>query len=317
MRAPRFGRPCGGPAVVVAALLASACAAPASPPGATADGGDGGGHPLLGMVWDVEAERAIGPETLAERLDAADVAILGEIHDNPVHHLRQAWAIERIAPAGVAFEMVPEASERGIAVVREQGGAMSEVGPAIGWSQLGWPAWETYAPVFEAAGEAVVTGGAVPRGALVAAMQGGAGAAFGQGAARAGLDEPLPEAERAELTREMVASHCDRLPEAMAATMIEAQRLRDARFAEAALRARRQGGGQAVLVTGNGHARADRGVPVYLARLAPDLDVVALGQVEVRAGAEDAGAYDTPYDYVWFSEGVEGRPDPCAAFDRG
>ena len=79
--------------------------------------------------------------------------------------------------------------------------------------------------------------------------------------------------------------------------------------------------GRAALVTGNGHARTDRGVPLYLARQAPGLRVVALGQIEVRDGATSLADYAEngllPFDYVWFSERVADRPDPCEGFRKG
>jgi len=46
------------------------------------------------------------------RLTDADVALLGEIHDNPEHHVRQAEAIASLAPSAVVFEMLtPEQAE--------------------------------------------------------------------------------------------------------------------------------------------------------------------------------------------------------------
>ena len=94
---------------------------------------------LRGTVWDVAAGAPIGPEALIDRLARADVVVLGEVHDNPTHHARQAWLVGALDPAGLAFEMIPEASEQGIAVFREEGGTPGEIGPAIGWDRLGWP----------------------------------------------------------------------------------------------------------------------------------------------------------------------------------
>ncbi|MEM7498008.1 MAG: ChaN family lipoprotein [Pseudomonadota bacterium] len=273
------------------------------------------------MVWSTAEARAITPATLVERLRGAQVVILGEIHDNPVHHARQAWLIGKLEPEGVAFEMVPEGSEKGIAVFLGDGGEAGEIGPAIGWERLGWPDWALYRPVFEAAGEARIAGGGVALAEIRRAIAEGAAGVEGSRAGEGGLDRPLPAAEQTALEAEMVAAHCDMLPASAAPGMVEAQRLRDLRFARAALRAREGGdaSAQAVLVTGNGPARADRGVPVYLERLAPALEVVSLGQVEVAPGLTAASDYaggtgDLPYDYVWFSAGVEDRDDPCDAF---
>lgn len=296
-------------AAIGAALLAvgiGACTRDLPPPP-----GPVGPDPLTGRIWDVAAGREIPADQFAERLRRADLVILGEVHDNSTHHARQAWAVAAAAPRGLAFEMVPEASEEGIAVFRAQGGAAGEIGPAIGWDRLGWPDWPLYRPIFEAAPDAYVAGGGVARADLRRAFAEGAAAAHGEGAEAAGLAEPLPEAQQQAAEAEMVASHCGQLSAERAAPMVEAQRLRDARFAAALMRAHREGGGPSVLITGNGHARTDRGVPFYLVRLAPRLDVVSLGQLEI--GAEPPGIASLPYDFVWFSEAAE-REDPCAGF---
>ena len=274
-------------------------------------------HPLAGVIWDVAAGQVIGRDLLEDRLDAADVAVLGEIHDNPRHHRRQAALVEAIGPKGLAFEMIPEASEEGIAVFLETGADPREIGPAIGWDRLGWPDWALYAPIVEAAPGARITGGASPSRDLKTAIRDGAAAAFGRGADRYGLTLAPDDDTQTVLEDEMIAAHCGKLPRSAARGMAEAQRLRDARFAHAAERAHRAGG-PTVLITGNGHARTDRGVPAYLGLSQPALEVLSLGQIEVVPGAEAPGDYledgALPYDYVWFSARVA-RPDPCANFN--
>ena len=37
---------------------------------------------------------------------AADVVFLGEVHDNPAHHDRQAAEVARIAPSAIVWEML-------------------------------------------------------------------------------------------------------------------------------------------------------------------------------------------------------------------
>jgi uncharacterized iron-regulated protein len=251
---------------------------------------------------------------LGEVLRGADIVILGEIHDDPVHHARQARLVRAIEPGGIAFEMVPAASEEGIRVFREQGGSAGRIGPAIGWKRLGWPSWGMYAPVFEAAGPAYIAGGGVSKARLLDAFSRGAAVAYGNGAEGLGLDQPLAPEVQAAAEDEMIASHCNQLPREAASGMVEAQRLRDAAFTAATIRAYAAGGTRAVLITGAGHARTDRGVPVYLKRELPDLAVISVGMVELADGEDPrATAMALPYDYVWFSDPVD-RGDPCAGF---
>ncbi|MEM9097562.1 MAG: ChaN family lipoprotein [Pseudomonadota bacterium] len=275
-------------------------------------------HPLVGVIWDVEAAQAIDEATLVARLGAADIAILGEVHDNARHHERQAELVAQVAPEGLAFEMVPEGSEEGIEAFLAQGGTPGEIGPAIGWNRLGWPDWDLYRPIFEAAPEAYIAGGATTNAELIAAIRGDAASAFGPGADRYGLSVRPDAKTQAALEEEMVVAHCNKLPRSAARGMAEAQRLRDARFADASLRALAKGNGNAVLITGNGHARSDRGVPAYITEAARDLVVISLGQLEVieeaKTVAEYAALAETPYDYLWFSARAD-RPDPCAQFN--
>ena len=248
--------------------------------------------------------------TLVAELERADVVVLGEVHDNKIHHARQARLVRALAPEGLAFEMVPEASEEGIQVFLAQGGARDAIGPAIGWERMGWPDWAAYAPIFEAAPGAYIAGGGVSRRQVRQALQLGAAVAFGAGASEIGLTQPFTPEVRAAVEDEMIAAHCDMLPREMATSMVEAQRLRDARFAEAVLRARARGGGRVVLITGNGHARTDLGVPAYLRKAAPGLKVLSVGMIESADGTVEPGL---PFDYVWVSRPMK-RKDPCEGF---
>jgi len=277
-------------------------------------------HPLAGAVIDARSGARLSPEALATALRRVDVAILGEVHDNPDHHAAQAWLVAKTAPGGLAFEMIPTRLEGAAARLRADGADADALGTALEWESRGWPDWAMYAPIMAAAPQAVVTGGAVERPALAVAMRDGAlaggRAAIGAAAPLYGLETPLPPDAQAAATAEQIAAHCDAIPEAMAAGMVDAQRLRDAAFADAALRARAMAGDAPVaLIAGKGHARRDRGAPQALAAAAPGLTVAALALVELGA-ATDWRAYagDPPvYDYLWFTAAAE-REDPCAAF---
>ncbi|WP_340109224.1 ChaN family lipoprotein [Pikeienuella sp. HZG-20] len=276
-------------------LLFAAPAAPAEPCA-----------PAIGVICAGEA--AMDEAAMLARLRAADIVILGERHDNPAHHERQARIVAALAPGGLAFEMVPRAREAAANAARASG---DDLGAALDWAESGWPAWEMYAPIFAAAPGARIAGGGVERSALMAAVKDGAAAAFGDGAARYGLDEPLPEPMRAAMLDEQERAHCGALPAAMLPGMVAAQRLRDAAFADAALRLIEAGAAPAALITGNGHARTDRGAPVYLRRAAPELDVVSVGMIEIGAETEP----HTPYDIAIFTAPFD-RGDPCADFIR-
>lgn len=277
---------------------------------------------LVGTVIDVAAGEPIAFSTLETRLRRADVVILGEVHDNPAHHRLQAELVAAIAPRALSFEMLGPDDERMVARLRAQGAPVAVLGAALRWTERGWPDFTMYGPIFEAAPRAEVTGGAVDMQGMQVAMRDGAGAAgalvLGAAARRYRLDEPYDPATQAAATAEQVRAHCDAIPAEVGARMVEAQRLRDAAFADAVLRARALADdGRVVLIAGAGHARIDRGVPYYLENAAPGLSVVALAFVEVGE-AQDWPAYapaPVPFDYLVFTEGHP-REDPCIAFRR-
>ncbi|MFC7703857.1 ChaN family lipoprotein [Plastorhodobacter daqingensis] len=259
---------------------------------------------VIAMIPLGGAATEITPEAL-EMLPPADVVILGEVHDNPVHHANQARAVRALAPRALVFEMLtPEQAAAGASAPRTDADALSQ---ALGWEGSGWPSFTLYHPMFMAAPEARIYGGALPRDEVRRAMQDGAAAVFGEDAATYGLARPLPDREQDLREQEQFAAHCAALPRDMLPGMVEAQRLRDAALARAALQAMEQTGGPVAVITGTGHARRDWGIPAKLARVAPGLSVLALGQFE---GAPEA---DPPFD-LWIVTDAPEREDPCASF---
>lgn len=236
---------------------------------------------------------------------AFDVYVLGEVHDNPEHHREQARRVEVIQPAAMVFEMITE--DVAAAVSPSDRAAEARLRAALGWDESGWPDFSQYYPIFAAAPEAALFGAEVRRDVARRAMQEGAAAVFSGDAAAFGLTEALPEAEQAAREDLQMAAHCDALPEEMLPLMVEVQRLRDATLALRALEALEATGGPVAVITGNGHARRDWGMPALLARAAPEVRVHVLGQGET--GSEPGGAFDE----VVIAPPPE-REDPCATF---
>ncbi len=108
-------------------------------------------------------------------------------------------------------------------------------------------------------------------------------------------------------------------PESVVPRIVLAQRLRDAAMAQALVDAATASG--AILIAGNGHVRADLGVPVYLqAPGLPDAGARSLSVGLIEVTDDDARASDFPrqvvaahpgFDYLWFTAPAA-REDPCA-----
>lgn len=257
-----------------------------------------------GALTGGEAVEVQSLEELSHRLSGADVIVLGEVHDNPQHHLIQAELISELQPRAVVWEMITqELAETLNEDLLRDAAATAEV---LDWSVSGWPDFDLYAPVFRASSQAKQFGALVPREGAQAALQVGVAAHFGAEAERFGLDQPLPSAEQAEREADQLANHCNAMPAEMLPMMVDFQRLRDAQLAAVAERAWQLTGGPVVVITGNGHARRDRGLPVYLKNAAPDLKLVSLGQMEQ---GQISGSFDVTY-----ASPAVARPDPCLAF---
>ncbi len=239
-----------------------------------------------------------------------DIVVIGEVHDNPHHHRNQARAVAALKPGAIVFEMLtPELAASVTAENRNDPDALSA---ALEWETRGWPDFSMYFPIFSAAPEAVIIGGGLPREDVRRATNDGAAAVFGGGSSIFGLDQKYSEILQTELEFEQQEAHCNALPPEILPGMVEAQRLRDAAIAKASLAAvyesrAREVSSPVIVITGNGHARMDLGVPSILAGLPEGFSVLSVGQFE-------NDPFESPvFDYWIVTDAVE-RPDPCEAF---
>lgn len=263
--------------------------------------------PLMGLTLALPAfadAPVLDEDTLAA-MAQADVILLGETHDNGLHHQGQAAVIEALNPTAVVFEMLSPAQAE---MVNADVGDVAGLGTRIGWEDAGWPDFALYQPIFEALGDAEGVGMALPRDQVRAAFGDGAAAIFGEGAARYGLTTALPDAEQATREQMQFDAHCEAMPLEMMTGMVEAQRLRDAHFAQVTLQALADHGAPVVVIVGNGHVHTDWGMPVYLNRVAPDVPTYAFAFVE---GPQNGTAFDST-----LTTPAPDRGDPCAAFSN-
>ncbi len=233
-----------------------------------------------------------------------DIYVLGEVHDNAAHHAEQARLTTLIAPKAVVWEMLTPEQVQAIEGVDRAD--MTAMAAALDWENSGWPDFAMYHPIFVAAGDAVHLGATVSRADLRKAIEEGAEAALGS-KAKGWPMGPLDPTAQAAREEEQRIAHCNALPEAMLAGMVEAQRMRDWSLAALAVAAVEAGDGPVVIITGSGHARRDWGGPALIAEAHPELKVWTLGQIE---GPPEA---DAPYDAVETGPAPE-RDDPCRAF---
>ena len=315
-------------ALAVSALLVAACAPRFDPrlveapiAGRSWVSTEQRSHPLVGRIWDPRAARFVDEATLAAAVASADFVALGEVHDNPDHHLLQARLVRAVTAAGhrpaLAFEMLTAdqqaAIDTALARAPKDPDALAEV-----WQANRWPDFLYYRPILAAGLEAglPIVAANLPRAQAREIVAKGKDALDEGLGLRLAREEPIPDAVAAQLRDEMKESHCGELPEAMLDPLVLAQRARDARMSERMVTA---GAGRgAILITGKGHARGDRGVPALVAKDAPGKKVLGIAFEEVRANATQPAAYEEdwgkgplPFDFVVFTPRTK-REDPCA-----
>jgi uncharacterized iron-regulated protein len=312
--------------VLIVLLLLTACRSASPPSGARSASAPGAAHPLTGRVWHVASARFIDDSTLIAELARARFVVLGEKHDNPEHHRIQAALLQGLIAAGrrpaVAFEMFTTAETEPLAAhLRTHPRDAAGIAEAVKWNQTGWPEWEMYRPIAQAALDAglPIVPANLANERIRAVSRGTSDALDPAFVSRHGLADPLPEDVRREMAAEIADSHCGHTSERMVQGMIAAQRARDAHMADALLHA--PSGDGAVLIAGSGHARNDRGAPAFIRRIEPGSRVASIAILEVNdrrpTPADYAVDYDgrLPFDYVWFTTRLDSE-DPCEKFRK-
>jgi len=276
-------------------------------------------NPLLGKIYQPEQSQFIDESTLTALVQAADVVLVGETHDNPEHHQRQIDIIKRVFTQGqtglVALEMVTDTQME--FVLKDRPADASGLITSLKKEDDGWEYNKLYKDVFQAIYDsgAMVTSANLNRKTMVSIVMQGDDAI--PPTIRSLLDQvALDEENSASLQKEIEMSHCGMMSGKHAGGMIKGQRVRDAYMAKAVVDAKSKAD-KVLLLAGSGHVRIDRGVPLYIKQLSPNLKVLSLGLAEVVDDHTDPvdytqhwGGKKLPFDYVWFTRAVD-RPDPC------
>lgn len=273
-------------------------------------------------------------DTIAQLVWWAPILLLGEVHDNPMHHQVRAWLIAqklaqtyggKPASEAVVFEQIRADQQPALdqfkVLAEAGGGTADDLFRLLEWDKSGWPPASIYKPLFEAVVTArlPIFAGNLPPDRIRAVARGGPIAP--EDRARLKLDNQMPATLAEALNRELAESHCGVMPPEAIGGLAAAQRYRDAHLADALLTARKRHG-FAILIAGNGHVRSDRGVPWHIRNLAPESSVMSVVILEVEDGKTDPEAYvprdpegKAAADLVIFTPRAE-RGDPCEAMRK-
>ena len=278
-------------------------------------------HPLLGKIWDMNSRSFIDEAALLARTNTADVLLLGEVHDNPAHHVLQQKLLKaRIAsgsrPALMmeqlnaenqpALDLALSGSDRG--EVQKRVNALVRFSNAQDYRALLDIAVDNRLPVIAAN---------ISNQQLQPVIWGGYAALDAGELKRLAVEQVWNERRQAYLATHMGGAHCGQLRDELRAGLSRSQRLKDAMMVDSAVASISRG---VVGIVGSSHARRDIGLPLYFAARDPDARILSVAFVETSPGNTDPAAYadsatgEAPFDVLWFTPGVE-RADPCAGFN--
>jgi uncharacterized iron-regulated protein len=257
--------------------------------------------------------RPLDEQALAAELARRPSALLGEVHDNVVQHRMRADALRKLLEQGarpaIAFEQFDRERQADIDRARTEappeGRSLAAHVIERGQGAKNTWDWTQYRPFVELAlqYDLPIVAANLSRADAARVGRDGVGAVFDAAEQRRlGLDRADQQLQR---THESIArdAHCRMLPESALAGLARAQVARDAVLADAVRRYADRG---VILLTGNGHARRDIGVPRHLTAAERER-VWSIGLIE--AGSEERVTF---YDVAFLTPRQE-RADPCAS----
>ena len=196
-------------------------------------------HPLNDHIYDLAAGVMISEDELMHRLATKRFVLLGEKHDNALHHRGQAAIIAAMVAAGrhpaLGWEMINTAQDDALAAwVASKPSDGSALGPAIAWKKSGWPPWAMYQPIADvaAAAQLPMVAGGLPRDQLMKLYQGEGDFLASDDARALGVNATLPADMVAALAESITESHCGHAPKEMLDPMVVIQQVKDAHMAK-------------------------------------------------------------------------------------
>ena len=270
------------------------------------------GHVLTGKIWDTGQSVWISTEQLFAELLQHEYILLGEVHDNPDHHLLQAEVLDRLVQAGERPVVVMEMLAQG--AWQDQPAYWSDLGSlqqAVEARNAGWP-WKLYAPVLRAVvrhGLELVAGN-IESEALHAASE-KAGINWAREIA---IRSGIPAHSLQQLEDDIAESHCGYAHSGHVQFMAGAQLHRDHVITQVLADSLPP----VVLLAGKGHVRKDYAVPMHLRNIYRRASYLSVALTPVKPEAlrpEDyLGGVQDAFDILYFTPSHTDQ-NPCIEFE--
>ena len=262
---------------------------------------------------------AISKQEFIEKLSTKEIVILGEVHDNAVHHQNHGQLVNEInhfrkvtgktkqdqAAVTIIVEHLPAGS-----TVQFDSPVDKALNDA-GFNPKAWN-WPMHEPLFSAIGASALAlrGGSlsISEGKEIFSSNGANSPAH----LKLLLERStLSDTSQKILFKEIQDGHCGLFPENKIPQMAQVQRARDASLAYETVQYT-----PAILIVGNGHAWNDIGVPQIIKTNYPKISLASVifiedtGIGDPQKLALKAKNLAGKADYVWFTSAAK-RVDPC------
>jgi len=180
------------------------------------------------FVFDLKAGEVISLASLVNKIDSQDIVLLGELHDNPAHHLARAHIIELVACVHcvIVSEHLPANHQ-----VNFSSSLLGSLESA-GFDAKGW-AWPLHEPLFKAiqSKNIPLMGGNIPS-VLSSDLFKRGEAAIPASLLQQYQKSALSISAQKKLDQDLKEGHCGHLSDPYLPPMRLIQRIKDASFAE-------------------------------------------------------------------------------------
>ncbi len=300
--------------VPVCLVLLQACAPKKHimPPLATVEGVKR--HFSQGRIIDLETEKAVDFQTLIEKLGAADVIFVGEVHNNPEHHLIQVQLLqalmERYAPpVAVAMEFFD--ITRQPVLDRLMNGDLDEKTflKEVGWKRNWRFPYRLYRPLIHVSKEkgSALLGINAPGPVVRKTARSGLQSLTPEERTQVAKDIDLGDRAHREYLEEVFREHTskDTSPHGLDnfEYFYQAQCVWDETMAETIAGYMKIHGGKMVVFTGNGHIMNRFGIPMRVLRRAD----VSVATIVLYPLTERTTINKRLADYVWLTSDAKVR----------
>lgn len=271
-------------------VLVCGCASVNAPPEKTVYATMEANIPEWGAIVELKSGQQISASRLLDELSAAGTLMVGEVHDNPAHHLIEQWLVtrlaERRAQGAVVLEMLDSDQQRPVAEVQawlRQGNQVRapRLRQIMHWDER-WR-WEQYGSLVEVLMKAPypLLAGNLSRAERKRLMS----------TPKESVEALFPTPAIAVRQREhIVQMHCGQIDAERLSGMLAIQHARDLRMAQVLDSAATP----RLLFAGALHTLKSQGAPQYLAEgpRDPGLRVLVIGE-------QGQALTDADADYLW------------------